>query len=273
MGYLMKIIVGMGLFLSLSACSSKSDSQKAVDDANRSIEQAKRDADKAAEDAKKAADDAANASKKANESTLDAVSSGGQPGTIFLAGALVNENALDAQITVNITTGMGWRGQKPDVNDGILQLRAKLSDSSAQEIEKIKDDNTFVNFGCDTTTLNDLNGLEEKQVESSSSPVMIVKAKFVLICDGGQLNSGMTLLTADTVVLADFQYEMTGAVDKSFSITTNNLIIKGNNSISSKGKDGSSTLLQGPSISIATYKISGNGKIDIKAEGSSYKTE
>ncbi|MBK7844193.1 MAG: hypothetical protein IPJ71_10935 [Bdellovibrionales bacterium] len=66
---------------------------------------------------------------------------------------------------------------------------------------------------------------------------------------------------------------MTGAADKSLSITTNDLTIEGENSISSKGKDGALTLLPGPSVSISSVKLSGNGKIDIRAEGSSYLAE
>lgn len=274
MGSLLKIFVGLCLFSALAACSSKSDSQKAVDDANRSVEQAKKDADKAAEDAKKAAEDAANAGKKANESALDATSYGGQPGSVVLAGALVrDENTLDSRITVNLLAGKSWRGQRPEVNAGTLQLKVKISDSTVQEIEKLKDDKTFVNLGCDASVRGEVKDLEEKQIEASTSPLALIKAKVVLICDGKQIKSSMTLITAETVIIAGLRHEMNGAVDKSLSVSTNDLVVEGDNLIISKGKDGASTLLQGPSVSIAATKLSGNGKIEINAEGSSYQAE
>lgn len=277
MGSFLKIFVGLCVFSALTACSSKSDSQKAVDDANRSVEQAKKDADKAAEDAKKAAEEAANAGKKANESALDATSYGGQPGSVVLSGALVsNENTMDSRVTVNLMAGKSWRGQRPEVNAGALQLKVKIADSTVQEIEKLKDDKTFVNLGCDASVrseVKDLKDLEEKQIEASTSPLAVIKVKVVLICDGKQIKSNMTLITAETVVIAGLRHEMLGAVDKSISVSTNDLVVVGDNQIVSKGKDGASTLLQGPSVSVAATKLSGNGKIEINAEGSSYQAE
>lgn len=53
-----KIITGLFICLTVGACSSESDSKKAIDNVNRSIAQTKRDIDKIAEDAKKQADKA-----------------------------------------------------------------------------------------------------------------------------------------------------------------------------------------------------------------------
>ncbi len=275
MGQFLKIVMAMSMILTVAACSSsKSDSQKAVDDANRSVDQAIKDADKAAEDAKKTANDAANAGKKANEMALDATSSGGQPGSISLGGALVtSENALDARVTVNLLAGKSWRGPRPDVNNGTLQLKSKISDSTLQEIEKQKDDKSFVNLGCDVSARNDLKDLEEKKVYNSSSQLTVVKAKIVLICDGTQLKSGMTLIAAETVILAGVRYEMVGVVDRSLSIAANDLIVDGDSTLTSKGKDGASTILQGPSISITAIQVSGSGKLEINAQGSNYQAE
>jgi outer membrane murein-binding lipoprotein Lpp len=270
----LKIIIGMSFILALSACSSKSDSQKAVDDANRSVDQAKRDADKAREDAKKATDDAAKAAAKGNEASLDATSAGGQPGAVSLAGGWAGDkDTLDNRISVKLTTGKGWRGLRPKVNSGILQLKNKISDSAVQEIEKLKNDKTFVNFGCDISARNEVEGLEERQAESTSSTISVIKAKVVLICNGSQLKGNMTLITADTVILVGLSWEMIGAADKSLSIIANDLNVDGENSISSKGKDGASTLIQGPLVSISAARLSGIGKLEINAEGSSYQVE
>ena len=268
----MYIVVALSLFLSLSACNSKSDAQKSADDANRSVEQAKKDADKAADDAKKAAADAANAAKQGNESALDATAPGGQPGAVALSGALVREdNTIDTRVTVTLLAGKSWRSQRPQVNSGVQQLKAKLSDQSVQEIEKLKTDKTFVNLGCDTSVRPDVNALEERIADSSNSSVAVIKAKVVLICDASLLKANMTLITADTVVLSGVKLGLTGAVEKSLSIVSGDLSIESENQISSKGQDGASTILQGPSISIASSNLIGNGKLEIISEGASYK--
>jgi hypothetical protein len=260
----------------LSACSSsKSDSQKAVDDANRSVEQAKKDADKAAEDAKKAANEAAEASKKANETALDATSSGGQPGTVTLVGALVVDSSnADSRIILDVQAGKGWRGQQVELGPSTVQLKQKLSDASVLELEKLKAEKTYVNLGCDLTNRSDLAGLEEQKIEAKVSAVSVIKAKIVLLCDAAQIaKNGMTLISADTVVLGSLQLEMVGAVDKSLSITTNELVVEADSSVLSKGKDGPSTILPGPSVSISAVAISGNGKIKIGSFGANYLAE
>ncbi|MBK7844195.1 MAG: hypothetical protein IPJ71_10945 [Bdellovibrionales bacterium] len=84
----------MGLILSLSTCSLKADSKKAVDDPNRPVEQLRKDGDKTVEDANKAADEVANSRKNGNDCAQDAISSGGQPGTISLDGPPVTISSV-----------------------------------------------------------------------------------------------------------------------------------------------------------------------------------
>ena len=269
-----KKFIGLCLFSVLTACHSESDSQKAVDDANKSVEQAKKDADKAETDTTKAAEDAVRTGEEITKSAQDATSCGGQPGSISLSGALVNdESTLDPRVTVDLLAGKGWRGQRPEVNAGVLQLKAKTAPATTQEIEKLKDDNTFVNLGCDSSAYDGVKELQERQIETPSSPPAVIRAKVVLICDGGQIKSNITFITAETVVIADLRYEMTGFLDSIFSVETTKLVIKGDNRIISKSTNGVVTLMQGPSVSISAAEISGNGKIAISAEGSSYQAE
>ncbi len=111
-------------------------------------------------------------------------------------------------------------------------------------------------------------------VGAEVSAVSVIKAKVVLLCDGSRISkNGMTLISADTIVLESLQLEMIGSVDKSLSITSNELIIDGETTVSSKGKDGPSTILPGPSISISSIVISGNGKIKIGSSGANYIAE
>jgi hypothetical protein len=276
MSKILTIMAGLSICLTMNACGSKSDSQKAVDDANKSIEKTKKDMDKTAEDAKKAGEKAQDdTAQKANESTLDITSAGGQPGSISLAGALVmSESNLDPRVTVKLTSGKSWKGVRPEVKAGTLSLKAKQADATIDEIQKLNDDKSFVNLGCEIADRIDLKDLQEKQLDpADTSTVMVINANTVLICGQNQIKKSLTLITAKTVILSNVQQELVGAVDKTLSITAQDLNLYGESKISSKGKDSSSTILQGPSVSVSAEKISGNGKLEITAEGSNYLGE
>lgn len=269
MGTFLKIIIGVATCLTFVACGAKSDSKKAVDDANKSIEQTKKDTDKMIENAKKSGEEAG----KANETVMDATSPGGQPGSISLTGAVViDDSTLDSKVSVNVLAGKSWRGQRPDVNKGSLTLKAKFVDSTSQEIEKLKDDKTFVNLGCDISARTELKDLQAQEIKDENSLLAsVIKANTVLLCGVNPLKYGITFIIAKTVIFSSAQQNIIGAVEKMLSITAGDLIVEGGNTISSKGVDGLSTVLQAPSISIGAEKISGNGKLDISSEGASYK--
>ncbi len=175
MSKFLTIMAGLSIFLTMNACGSKSDSQKAIDDAHKSIGQTKKD------------------------------------------------------------IGLGC--------------------ASLDRAELLKD-------------------LQEKHLEPADiSTKLIIKANTVLICGHSQIKKNMTLISARTVVLSNVEQTTVGAVDKILSINAQDLILEGENKIASKGKDGSSTILQGPSVSISAEKISGIGKLEITSEGSNYQGE
>ena len=268
----LKVILGVTICFTLVSCGKKSDdAQKSIDAANNSVKQLKKDTDKDADDAKKIADDA----NKDSVAVLDLTSSGGQPGDVSLFGALLSDEVtLDPKVSVILNAGKGWKGLRPEVKKDILTLKANLTEGFSQEQDKLKVDKTFVNMGCDLSTRTDLKDLQEQPANTDkASTAAVIKANTVLICGTNPISIKMTFITAKTVVMSGVQQSSVGALSTTMSISAGELIVDGENRFSLNGIDDSSTVFQGPSLSIGAEKFSGSGKLQILSEGSNYKVD
>ena len=82
----------------------------------------------------------------------------------------------------------------------------------------------------------------------------------------------LILIEAQTVVLHSFAFSQNGFLGKTFSLTTSELVLDGNNSVSAIATDGASTLLPGPSIIINADRLTGGGTLTLLAQGASYRS-
>lgn len=271
----MTFLVSMTMLLTLSACSptKSTNREKATADLNKSIEEAKKNAAEIAESLEKATHEAADTTAKAKETAMDSLASGGQPGTIFISGALaVDESTLESRVSVNLKSGKSWRGQSPEITSETLKLQPKISASSREEVEAFKDDLSFVNLGCDASNFKETKDLKEKAIEISAESTT-AKSKVILVCDGKKLTGNLNILTAEIVILSNMTYQLIGTIGENLTINANTLIIDGENRVTSKGIDGTSTILRGPSISIIADRVLGTGELIVNSEGSSYQEQ
>ncbi len=264
-----RLTLALLAILTFAHCKSNDDTRKKIDETNRTIDQIPIDTKKTSDDAIKSVDETM---KKITESTLDLTAQGGQPGFVFLFGDLINDQGLDPRITLQLSPGTSWKGTKPKL-DPRLVSGTIVAKSIVEEIEKLQSDKTYINLGCDTTGRAELSGLQEAKIDSQTSPIVLIKAKVVLLCDENKLSAEKNLITAETVIISGLKYEMVGTAEKEFSIKTKHLILENVSSIAAKAPDASTTILMGPSLTIMAAQLSGNGKLEISSEGSSYKKE
>jgi hypothetical protein len=259
-------IIALGIVSSLISCSSKSDTQKAADHTNQSIDQAKKDVDSAVDDSKKSL-------AAAVEMAKDAVASGGQPGNISLVGGIVDGDSIDSRISLTAIAGLGWRGNRPTVDSGVISLKPELTLAQKKEIENLEPEETYVNFGCDeSVTQNATLHLKPMGIPSApSQSMLIVKANTVFVCYSNQLTNSMILIEAQTLILHSMAIARTGSLDQMLSFNVGELVLEGTNSIESSGTDGETTLAPGPTISIAANQMTGSGTLKILALGSNYQ--
>ncbi len=259
----------LGLFSSVMACSpSKSDGQKALEHAQQSVERAQKEMDTTVKEAQNTADTAADAAH-------DATGSGGQPGSISLSGALVQSaTQLDARVSLSSTSGLSWRGVRPQTASTAISLKSEVSVSARTAVEKLASDEHFVNMGCDASVTQGIDQhltlLESNPLEQQSS-VRQIKAHTVFLCDASQLKNAMIFIEAQTLIVHSFALTLSGSVDHMISLNAAELVLENENSIQAIAVDGPSTLLAGPSMAISAGRLSGGGTLKLEAQGSNYK--
>ena len=265
----LRTVGAFGIGLSLAACAAGTESRGPIDQAKQSLQQAQKDSDKAVEDAVKYADSV--------ESTLlDMTSSGGAPGGLSLFGGLVGASGRpDARISLSSVAGFGWRGVRPRVDAKSVELYPEVSPSQAEEVEKLSSDEHFVNVGCEESAVrSSASHLKQLDLDSlkSNAPVLVLTANTVFICDPSRLAfRSLISVTAQTLVLRSLALSLNGSVGKGISIDAGELVLEGSNLIRSSAIDGASTLLSGPTISIAAGHVSGTGTLEVQAQGSNYQ--
>ncbi|MCB0361258.1 MAG: hypothetical protein KDD35_00965 [Bdellovibrionales bacterium] len=269
-----KSLFGVGLFMALSACGSKSNSKKEDKDADRAVKQAQEELDRLNEVILELSNKEARIAALKDEAiknTLTFISPGGQPGQVILSGALVrSENDLDPRIEAEVMGGKSWEGFRSQVDHQVMQFKSSISNSEKEDLKNLKGEGTFVNLGCISSDYEETRGLHTKEVSEEALPVLrVLKAQVVLICDL-DFKVGWTWISGDRVILDGVRFERIGEPKDSVTVLANKLILRGDSFILAKAVDGPSTLISGPSIAISADQLSGEGKLFIKSEGSSY---
>lgn len=268
------LLVGLMILTGAAACTKPSDSQSVPADPNKSVLDAPKEADRVAEEA-----------KKAQAAAMDLTAAGGQPGTVVLAGTAWETSQPDPRVIVtHVSAGRGWRSSaNPQVRAGAFRYEPQLSEATLRELALAKADKTFLKIGCDDEVFPaaaiakrpDFEGLSEAPfVVDEKSPVFAVRAHSVILCGHSAkkplAKKDVVMITAHSIYMNGFGHDMVGTAAKTFSLTSTNLAIDGGSGIYSKGENGPSTLLEGPSILIATQKIWSDGELRVGSDGADY---
>lgn len=265
----MKVLFGACSIVALGACA-RTNGSKAADEANQQIEQVRKDMDaakKSAADAGKAGEDAGKQAQSAYEQALDQTASGSQPGQVILEGALVDGAKPAEKITVTQTAGTGWRGTTPKLIENALLLNKE----SKIPISVSSGALNMINFGCDLSKYPEAKDLTPKEAIKTDSATL-VNAALVLICDGKLLGDKAIVLRAPKLVLANAQIEVKGITGvNSVEIAATEMVLEGENKITTSAADASSTLFAAPTITVGAKELKGEGTLAISSTGSSYK--
>ncbi|QLY24927.1 hypothetical protein [Bdellovibrio sp. KM01] len=236
----------VALTLTMSACSYKSPTE----DLDKAIAKSQRD--------------------------LDAILyGGGQPGKINVSGVAVKDESgymlLDKRINISQTGGMGARGvgvavvgekNKPVFSPNVKEKSAQLASAHAGLTSE-----GYINLGCENLTAEDVQGLEEKIVDMSTSTYGFFAAKKVFIC-GEQNKSGLSLsIIAEQLVLKDIRMTLVGLAG-SISIETQKLELVGSNLIGTTALSSEGFGMDAPDIDLAVEKeLSGSGNLSLISIG------
>ena len=267
MNYFKTGFCSLAVVFTFAACHSPDDSREAIRHAQRSTEQARQQAlnmDKIDKDV-----------LKAIMESKEIMSSGGQPGTVKISGALVTDVAkgaegFDPRISLDIQTGKGWNGTQPDLDKEKVIAVKELTQEQLTQIDKIES-GKFINLGCDLDNFetDDLVETELPPIDvSDGTPVQVISAELVLICDGTKLRLPYVSVAAKKLVLSSLKVKMTGM--GLLSILADSLVLEGETSLELLGTDGDNTFLPGPGLWIAVKSLDGDGTIKALSKGSSY---
>ncbi|MBC7742799.1 MAG: hypothetical protein H7061_11405 [Bdellovibrionaceae bacterium] len=262
--------VALALVLSSIACTPKSDSPKAAGPGPSTTDTS-------------ATDEA----KKIAESVRDISSGGGQPGTVSILGPLSNEiNYQESHISVDQSPGQSWRGRSAKLDENSLVKAKDLTESKLKEITEAKALKTIVYVGCEdfvgTTSILPPGNLEPVTFQIvPSDAVTMIKANTVFICSQANFPNRFTVIVAAKVYLNGLRLELTGGPGNGLSITTSDLLLSSLNYITTQAPNGPTTVLAGPSVSIAAVRIgdthggestvSQGDRLEIKTLGADYQ--
>lgn len=245
---------------------------KNEDEIKRLAEQAKSEAATAAEEAKRLAEASEIAAK-------NAISPGGQPGVLSLAGAVAVEETEVSQVKAVVAVGKSWRGEKPALVPGKIIREEKVSDTVRAEIEKLKDDKNFINMGCQAAQLTEqavlkdaIKNLDAKQVESPEAETSVIaSAKLIVICGSSELKKKNTLLRAQTIVISSAHVLLKAFAESSLILQANKIVLLGDNKLEALAPAAESTLIDAPSIAVSALELTGDGKLEISSRGADFK--
>ncbi len=160
-----------------------------------------------------------------------------------------------------------------------LQMHSQLSSSRTamkstsvdfSHLDSIGKRMDFVQIGCGSSSplLKSLPaGLSEAPLAAEEvADTLELKARVVLLCGRIQWPQSYVSIIADLIILSDVDYEMLPASGIGFiSIYANKLTLLGANQITTKGKNSSTLVLEGPALNLAVQKeIVGKGSLSLK---------
>lgn len=203
---------------------------------------------------------------------------GGFPGTIKIAGVVVNDGKLDPRITALTKSGIGKSG-KPD-RLPYLSKPALSSTTAERDLSRASADKSLIAIGCDEQMVIDgarERGLDVRQIPAPlTENVMLIEAKTLILCGNlDELKFQFLNFNSDELILSGVnftQLSMSGAL----TFSTNKLVLLGANKISAKGIDSSMPLALVSSLELNVLKkISSDdeGRLLLTSVGASYKAD
>ncbi|QDK46722.1 hypothetical protein DOM22_16955 [Bdellovibrio sp. ZAP7] len=236
----------VALTLTMSACSYKSPTE----DLDKAIAKSQRD--------------------------LDAIIyGGGQPGKINVNGVIVTDESgsllLDKKISILQEGGLGSRNvgtavvgekNKPTLSPTVKEESPQLASAHAQLISE-----GYVNLGCENLTAEDVQGLEERKLDSTETVYVFLAAKKVFIC-GEQHKNGVSLnIMAEELVLKDVRLTVVGIVG-GIAVKTQKLELQGKNLLGTAAPTSNGIGMDAPGIALVVEKeLSGPGDLMLISTG------
>ena len=244
MNTFLKLITGLSISLTVISCVPKVDAfdtDKAIADLEKTLRESKVD-------------------------IPDIKITGYSGGLISISGALViYGNLLDSRVQVKVVVSEDIRKVGPTRVVRTTEVKPEYLSS----IQKLGQDESFLNFGCDLTNRKEVQGLKEikpERIESSGATANAQPTlgrygygKVLLICDLGSLGP-MSFIGAETVILSNLKGSYSNA---SLNILAGNLVLEGENSIALKPGQNS---VMGPVLDITATLVSGQGTLKIVSE-------
>lgn len=154
----------------------------------------------------------------------------GLAGTIKVSGVIVK----DGKIVDSITLGVPAASQN---------LSSAIDANMSKLLEGVSTLKTIYTENCDQDALDSLQVRmpEEKASAATDANFAFIKANTIVICGSLTAKAKRTSYVADTVVLADSRLSRQGLADSLISITANNLVLKGDNTIEVNALDKEAT--------------------------------
>lgn len=205
---------------------------------------------------------------------LNSLKSGGQPGTIILNGAVVkNDSTLNERISIEQSVGKS-------------EIETKQSEKSMPKLNselKRKDDykpselGTYLNVGCDLKDDSRIEGMKEQKNKPNEFGITDVfgtgsaMVDKIFVCGKVEVFEAVVFLNANEIYFKDAEIKkenQIGVID----ITTNTLVLEGENIISTSGVSGSAaSFLSAADIKLNVYdSLSGAGVLKLTSVGADY---
>ena len=171
--------------------------------------------------------------------TLSLPNQGGQPATITLRGIILTpDGRLDERVKLELMGGFDRKGKRVTVENSAAIKTIDFSEKNKDRLNMIPQNN-FISIGCEKNPKDFSSITDDKkpitQSEQNLVGVGIITADTVLICGPlAKTTLGWKIL-ANTLLLSDVivsDEEMT----KKISLVTRNLILNGENKITSTGR-------------------------------------
>lgn len=200
---------------------------------------------------------------------------GGQPGSININGSVVksegDKTVLDDRIKTSQKVGNSLVKSDAvtlniaETNKATLSL--KVDDKSAAALEKLSSGTEYINIGCNQLDTNLVEGLSETKLTALTLDIATISAKTIVVCGKVNLPYLFVILSADNIVLIDTDYSYINTFG-SITLKANNLTLIGENKISTRGIDSTSSVIPAPSINLTIAKsILGEGSLLVSSVG------
>lgn len=205
---------------------------------------------------------------------LNSLKSGGQPGEITLNGMIINsDGTLNQKITIEQNVG-----KSEFVTKISEKQRPKLNaDLKRKDDYKPSNSGTYLNIGCDLKNDARVEGLKEQKNKPNEfgitdlfGPAASMVDK-IFLCGKADAFESVVVLNANEIYLTDAVIAKEKQIGL-INITTNILVLEGDNKIVTSGvSDSSASFLSAPDIKLNVYDtLGGTGRLKITSTGGDY---